>query len=134
MIQSNKICMFSKTCLKRSLKNRPNEGLKDKWLLNEGRKYCRMLPLEHSAILLTCIKQLSVLKTYFGLLFEWPLKHLKSYTVASGSSAATTFGIKLHIVLQCEFRHLFFFQINILAPNLTQCFTPIMKQFESTRT
>ena len=23
---------------------------------NEGRKYCRMLPLEHSAILLTCIK------------------------------------------------------------------------------
>ena len=30
-------------------------------------KYCRMLPLEHSAILLTCIKQLSVLKTIFGL-------------------------------------------------------------------
>ena len=33
-----------------------------------------MLPLEHSAILLTCIKQLLVLKTNFGLLFEWPLK------------------------------------------------------------
>ena len=33
-----------------------------------------MLPLEHSAILLTYIKQLLVLKTYFGLLFEWPLK------------------------------------------------------------
>ena len=30
--------------------------------------------LEHSAILLTCIKQKSVLKLIFGLLFEWPLK------------------------------------------------------------
>ena len=33
-----------------------------------------MLPLEHSAILLTCIKRYSVLKTNFGLLFEWSLK------------------------------------------------------------
>ena len=33
-----------------------------------------MLPLEHSAILLTCIKSLLVLKTIFGLLFEWLLK------------------------------------------------------------
>ena len=38
-----------------------------------------MLPLEHSAILLTCIKLPSVLdnpsgKTIFGLLFEWPFK------------------------------------------------------------
>ena len=32
-----------------------------------------MLRLEHSAILLTCIKQASVLKTNFGLLFEWPV-------------------------------------------------------------
>ena len=30
--------------------------------------------LEHSAILLTCIKQILVLKTNVGLLFEWPLK------------------------------------------------------------
>ena len=32
-----------------------------------------MLPLEHSAKLLTCIKRVLVLKTYFCL-FEWPLK------------------------------------------------------------
>ena len=32
-----------------------NKDLNNKWVLNEGRKYCRMLPLEHSAILLTCI-------------------------------------------------------------------------------
>ena len=30
---------------------------------NEGQKYCRMLPLEQSAILLTCIKQYLVFKT-----------------------------------------------------------------------
>ena len=46
-----------KTCLKRLLKNRQNKDLYAKWFLNEGRKYCRMLPLEHSAILLTCIKR-----------------------------------------------------------------------------
>ena len=36
---------YSKTCLKRPLKNRKKnpKGLKDKWLLNEGQKYCRML-------------------------------------------------------------------------------------------
>ena len=33
-----------------------------------------MLPLEHSAIFFTCIKRLSVLKTIFGVRFEWQLK------------------------------------------------------------
>ena len=47
---------YSKTCVKRPLKNRHNKSLNDKWKLNEGRKYRRMQPLEHSAILLTCIK------------------------------------------------------------------------------
>ena len=64
---------YSKTCLKGPLQNRQNKDLNDKWYLNEGRKYCRMLPLEHSAILLTCIMQSSVLKK-IGLLFEWLLK------------------------------------------------------------
>ena len=35
---------------------------------------CRMLPLEHSAILLTCIKRQSVLEPNLSLLFDWPLK------------------------------------------------------------
>ena len=35
--------------------------------LMKSRKYCRVLPLEHSAILLTCIKQQSVLKIIFGV-------------------------------------------------------------------
>ena len=34
---------YSKTCLKRPIKNRQNIGLNDKWKLNEGRKYCIML-------------------------------------------------------------------------------------------
>ena len=50
--------LYSKTCVKRPLKNRQNNDLNDKWWLNEGRKYCRMLPLAHSAILLACIKRL----------------------------------------------------------------------------
>ena len=35
--------MYSKTYLKQPLKNRQNNGLKDKWQLNQGWKYCRML-------------------------------------------------------------------------------------------
>ena len=34
-----------------------NKGLKDRLLLNAGRKYCRMLQMEHSAILWTCINR-----------------------------------------------------------------------------
>ena len=47
---------FSETGLKLPLKNRQNNGLNGKWLLDEGLKYCRMLPLEHSAIHSICIK------------------------------------------------------------------------------
>ena len=65
--------MYSKTCLKRPLKNRQNIYPIDKWQLNEGQKYCRMLPMEHSAILLTCIKQQLVLKTNFGAFLEQSL-------------------------------------------------------------
>ena len=59
--------MYSETCLKRPLKNRQNKDFNDKWWLNEGQKYCRMLPLEHSTILLACIIQFLVLKPIFGL-------------------------------------------------------------------
>ena len=49
--------MYSKTCVKRPLINKQNKDLNDKWQLNEGQKYCRMLPLEHSAMLLISIEQ-----------------------------------------------------------------------------
>ena len=49
--------MLSKACLKRPLKIRQNNDLNDKWQFHEGRSYCRLLPLEHSAIRLTCFKR-----------------------------------------------------------------------------
>ena len=41
-------------------------------LLDAGQKYCRMLPLEHSAILLTFIKLPFVLQFFVLSMFEWP--------------------------------------------------------------
>ena len=41
---------------------------------NAGQKYCRMLPLEHSAILSTFIKLPFVIKIFVLSIFEWPLK------------------------------------------------------------
>ena len=35
--------------------------------------YCRMLPLQHSAILLTFIKLSFVIKIFVLSIFEWPL-------------------------------------------------------------
>ena len=43
--------------VERIAENRQNEGIYDNWQLNEGRKYCRMLPMEHSATLLAYIKR-----------------------------------------------------------------------------
>ena len=45
-----------KNLFKAATQNRQNKGLKDQLSLNAGRKYCRMLQGEHSAMLLTCIK------------------------------------------------------------------------------
>ena len=44
------LLLYSKLCLKPLLKKDRN----DKWKLNECRTYCRMHPLEHSAILVPC--------------------------------------------------------------------------------
>ena len=41
---------------KRKKKRRQKIGFQDRLLFNAGQKYCRMLPLEHSAILSTYIK------------------------------------------------------------------------------
>ena len=59
-----KVLEYSETCLERPLKE-------DK---NFGQTYCRMLPLEHSAILLTFINLPFAIKTFVLSIFEWPLK------------------------------------------------------------
>ena len=57
--------LYSKTCVKRPLSKRQKIGFQDQLLLNEGRKYCRMLQGEHSAILSTFIKLPFVFKICF---------------------------------------------------------------------
>ena len=66
--------IYSKTCLKRLLKERPKIGFQDRLSLNAGQKYCRMHQGEHSAKLLTFIKLHFVLKIFVLSIFGWPLK------------------------------------------------------------
>ena len=54
-------------------KRRPKLFL-DRLSLNAGQKYCRMLQVEHSAILLTCITLPFTIKIFVLSIFEWPLK------------------------------------------------------------
>ena len=56
--------IYSKTCVKWPLSKRPKIVLQYQLMLNAGQKYCRMLPLEHSAILSTLIKLPSVIKIF----------------------------------------------------------------------
>ena len=65
---------YSKTCLKRPLKKVKKIGFQDRLLLNAGQKYCRMLPLEHSAILSTSIKLPFTIKNFVFVYFKWLLK------------------------------------------------------------
>ena len=48
--------MYNKTCVKQPLSKRQKISFQDQLSLNAGHKYCRMLPLEHSAILLAFIE------------------------------------------------------------------------------
>ena len=61
---------YSKTCLKRPLKKKTKYRLS----INAGQKYCRMLQVEHSAILSAFIKLPIVFKIIVLSIFEWPLK------------------------------------------------------------
>ena len=62
---------YSKTCVKRPLSKRPKIVFQDQLSLNTGRKNCRMLQGEHSAILLTFIKLPFVIKIFVLSIFEW---------------------------------------------------------------
>ena len=62
-----KLFVYSKTLLSK----RPKIGFQDQLSLNAGQKDCRMLPLEHSAILSTFIKLPFVIKFFVLSIFEW---------------------------------------------------------------
>ena len=61
--------IYSKTCVKRPLSKRQKNCFQDQLSLNAGRKYCRMLPLEQSAILSTFIKLPFVKKIFVLSIF-----------------------------------------------------------------
>ena len=63
--------LSSKTFVKRPLLKTPKIGFEDQLSLNAGQMYCRMLPLEHSAILLIFIKLPFVIKIFVLFIFEW---------------------------------------------------------------
>ena len=65
---------YSKTCRKRPLKKNTKIGFQYELSLNAGQMYCRMLPLEHSAILSTFIKLPFTIKTLVMSIFKWLLK------------------------------------------------------------
>ena len=58
---------YSKPILSGHSKRRPKIGFQDIVSLNAGQKYCRMLPLEHSATLSTFIKLSFVIKKFVCL-------------------------------------------------------------------
>ena len=60
---------YSKTCLKRPLKN-----FQYRLSLNAGKKYCRLLQAEHSAKLSPFIKLPLSIKTFVLSIFKRPLK------------------------------------------------------------
>ena len=64
--------MYIKTCVKRPLSKRQKVGFQDQLSLKAGQKYCRILPLEHSAILSTFIKLPFVIKILVLSILEWP--------------------------------------------------------------
>ena len=66
--------VYSKTCLKRSLKKKIKIVFQNRLPLNAGQKYCRILKREHSAILSTFIKLPFVINIFVLSIFEWPLK------------------------------------------------------------
>ena len=76
------LSLYSKTCLKRPLLYRPKLVFKNQLSFNLDQKYCRILTLEHSAMLLTCIKQPFVIKIFVLSISEWSLK--TGFTVLVG--------------------------------------------------
>ena len=76
IVYYTEIAIYSKTCLKRPLKNAPKIGFKYRFSLNAGQKYCRMLQGEHSAIINTFIVLPFSIKTYFCVFLSGHLRQV----------------------------------------------------------
>ena len=107
---------YSKTCLKRPLKNNTNIGFHDQLLLNAGQKYCRMLQGEQSEFLLASIKLSFVIKICVLSIFEWPFKTGLLYINSSSSCLFQTYS------MDCYFRQLWIdkrLAFNVSMPNVS---------------
>ena len=67
----SKCVLTVKLCKTATLKI-PEIGFQDQLSLNAGQKYCRMLPLVHSAKFVAFIKLPFVIKIFVLSIFEWP--------------------------------------------------------------
>ena len=65
---------YSKTGLKQPFKKKTKISFQDRFSLNVGRKYCRMLQGGYSAIPLTFLKLPFVIKIFILSIFEWLFK------------------------------------------------------------
>ena len=77
--QSHGARLYGKPCLKQPLSKRPNIGFQDQLSLNAGKKYCRMLQGEHSAILSTFIKLPFAIKIVVLSILNGRLKQVLLY-------------------------------------------------------
>ena len=69
--QSPRLVYTVKPAKTATLKKTKN-GFQDQLLLNAGQKYSKLLQREHSAILLTFIRQQVDIKTSVLSIFKWP--------------------------------------------------------------
>ena len=67
----NDLKLVQKNLCKSAILKKTKNCFLDQFSLNAGQKYCRMLPLEHSTILLTFIKLPFVIKMFVLSIFQW---------------------------------------------------------------
>ena len=94
------VSLYSKTFVKLPLSKRPQIGFQDQLSLNVGRKYCRMLPLEHSAILSTFIKLPLVIKIFVLSILRGPFRQVLLY-VTTEVQISLGIMIRAFIVIYC---------------------------------
>ena len=112
---------YSKTCVKRSLSKRRKLGFQYQLSPNAGQKYCRMLQGEHSAILLTFIKQPCVIKNFVLFIFGWPF--YTGFTIClKHASAAIAVGLDVNLSVRAFiYFHIFCMQAADVKAGLSIC-------------
>ena len=81
-------------------------GFHDQLLLNAGQKHCRMLPLKHSAILLTFIKLPFVIKIFVLSILSGHFTQVLLYIRKVSKSCELYFQYSLQIIFLREIRKL----------------------------